>query len=79
MNIKPLLLALSLTILACKMSAPPELSPNTVVPTVTLIEYQEMELIGFIHFTVNTFTDKEWGYGDESPEIFNPSDLLWHI
>jgi alpha-L-fucosidase len=75
MNIKPLLLALSLTILACKTSAPPELSPNTVVPTATLIEYQEMELIGFIHFTVNTFTDKEWGYGDESPEIFNPIEL----
>ena len=34
-----------------------------------------MELIGFVHFTVNTFTDKEWGYGDESPEIFNPSAL----
>lgn len=34
-----------------------------------------MEVIGFIHFSINTFTDKEWGYGDESPELFDPSEL----
>jgi len=32
-----------------------------------------MEMNAFVHFTVNTFTDKEWGYGDESETIFNPS------
>ena len=34
-----------------------------------------MELIGFVHFAVNTFTDREWGFGDESPGIFDPSEL----
>ncbi|MEE4257566.1 MAG: alpha-L-fucosidase [Bacteroidales bacterium] len=34
-----------------------------------------MEFIGFIHFSINTFTDKEWGYGNESPSLFNPSSL----
>lgn len=53
----------------------PTLKPNQVVPGNVLVNYQKMELIGFIHFTVNTFTDKEWGYGDEDPEVFNPTDL----
>ncbi len=46
-----------------------------VVPSHPQVEYQQMELIGFIHFSINTFTDREWGYGDASPELFNPTEL----
>ena len=54
---------------------PADISPNEVVPTAKLVSYQQMELIGFIHFSINTFTNKEWGFGDESPELFNPTEL----
>ena len=58
----------------CACGGPPEdIPPNDVVPTAEQLEYQEIEFIGFVHFTVNTFTDKEWGFGDESPEVFNPT------
>jgi len=52
-----------------------DIAPSSVIPTPDQVEYQKMEFIGFIHFTVNTFTGKEWGYGDESPEIFNPASM----
>lgn len=72
-----ILLFLLIAMFSCnpRQQAPADISPNNVIPSENLIAYQQMELIGFIHFTVNTFTDKEWGYGDESPEIFNPSEL----
>ena len=52
-----------------------DIPPNAVVPSRSLLDYQQMEVIGFIHFNMNTFTGKEWGLGDEDPALFNPTGL----
>jgi len=45
------------------------------VPTQRQLKWQQLETTAFLHFTVNTFTNKEWGDGTESPSIFNPTKL----
>ncbi len=45
------------------------------LPSQRQLDWQDLEYYAFIHFSMNTFTDKEWGYGDESPSLFNPSEL----
>lgn len=46
-----------------------------IKPSAQQATWQEMEVIAFAHFGINTFTDREWGDGKENPQLFNPSGL----
>ena len=70
---------LSIPVVACCLSCtsgkvlPPE--PILPVPEPKQVEWQQMETYAFIHFGLNTFNDREWGYGDTDPKTFNPTSL----
>lgn len=46
-----------------------------LVPSPAQLAWHRWGLTAFIHFTVNTFTGREWGDGKESPNVFAPTDL----
>lgn len=70
---KVILLALLLA--GGKAWAQPEIKPVGALPSNAQVKWQQLEYYMFIHFGPNTFTDKEWGHGDEDPKVFNPTEL----
>ena len=70
MRTLPILAAAALLLAGCHRPVP--FGP---VPTPSQLAWQDMDMYAFIHYSMNTYTDQEWGFGNEDLSLFNPSDL----
>ena len=57
------------------MTAQKKQEPFGPLPNENQLRWQDMEMYAFIHYSLNTYTDQEWGFGNEDPKLFNPSNL----
>ena len=75
-NYKELITSILMVVLPMLVHAQVEnIVPCGPVPTENQLRWQDMEMYAFIHYSLNTYTDQEWGFGNEDPKLFNPSDL----
>ncbi|MGZ3852758.1 MAG: alpha-L-fucosidase [Flavisolibacter sp.] len=70
---KQLFVYFQLVLFPCLLLAQSAPKPYGALPTPAQLKWHEMEMYCLIHYGVDTYTDKEWGYGDESASLINPS------
>ena len=52
-----------------------EIAAYGPLPSKAQLDYHKEELAAFIHYGMNTYTNSEWGHGNEDPKNFNPTNL----
>ena len=67
--------AAAMLMTAVSMNAVTAPAPLDPVPNANQLVWQERGQYMFLHFGVNTFSNREWGDGKEDPKIFNPTNL----
>jgi alpha-L-fucosidase len=72
---KKLIIVHGLLLLTVFSIAQPAPKPYGAVPAPRQLKWHETDVYGLIHFTPTTFENKEWGYGDADPKIFNPAQF----
>ncbi len=66
---------LAILALACRAPPPPAPAPLEPLPSERQLRWHALEFNAFVHFNMNTFTDREWGEGTEDPDTFRPDEL----
>lgn len=69
---KHFILTLYLLFIVIAGFSQPAPKPYGAIPTTAQLNWHEMGMYCLIHFGVDTYTDKEWGFGDENPGLINP-------
>jgi alpha-L-fucosidase len=64
----------ALAAVACAASAQTQNFVD-VKPSPQQLEWQDLDFGVIIHFSTNTFLDREWGDGTASPSVFNPTQF----
>jgi len=68
-----IIISVSMLFTGCKQTKAP--APYGPIPSENQLRWQNMEYYAFVHFSLNTYTDQAWGYGNEDVNLFNPTKL----